>query len=437
MDLAGVARPDEVDSAIVRALALTPVPGESNLDALLRHLSSERLLVVVDNFEHVLPAARLLGELMVDCPHLRVLVTSREPLNLAGEHRVEIRPLAVPPVAGRVTVAELETTDATALFLAAARRHARDFRVTRDSAAAIGAICAGLDGLPLALELAAARVGALGLAGLGLWLQESRSNLGSGTRDGPSRQHTLRATIDWSHRLLTDSEQAAFALFAVFAGGAALEAAQPVIGASPQTLEALIAKSLMSRQHRDDGSVRLIMLDTIREYALEQLDTDPGRDTVRRAHFDYYLQVARRHVPLLLTHERASARQVLDAEIDNIRGALSWALEADPAASLCLAGVIGEYWLIAHEPGGLPWLEAAIDAAGARAPANDRARAHLRRSVLSSFTGNSPRVVEDLETALSLYRTCGDDAGDQRDTVCSRRHDGRHQRRSRARASLR
>ncbi len=385
VELAAVVRPDDVGSTVARALAVTPLPGESPRQALCRYLTGKRLLLAIDNFEHVLEAAELVAELLGTCPGLALLVTSRETLNLAAEHRVIIAPLAV-PATDTATVEEIESTAGSALFLAAARRRDNRFVVSTTAAPAIAQICSRLDGLPLALELAAARTGILTVEELAIQLGEAVTDLGVGPRDAPDRQRTLHATIEWSYNVLDEPLQRAFVHFAVFAGGATLEAANAVIGADLATVEALVGKSLIDRRRQPDGSTRLVMLETIRQYALGRLAADPEQQAVHRRHCQYYLALVEQAVPRLSTLDEPPALAVLDAEIDNVRSALQWALQAAPEISLRLAGQLGDYWRLRPDLEGLRWLDASLQAAGEGAPLTDRARARLHHADQLSFS---------------------------------------------------
>jgi predicted ATPase len=197
--------------------------------------------LVIDNFEHVLGAAGLLGRLLAMCESLIALVTSREPLSLAGEHRVVIAPLEVPREPERTTLHELEATPATAMFLATARRHDSRFVPAADSAPLIAKLCAQVDGLPLGLELAAGATQLLSVQELALDLSDAMRSLAVGARDSAARHRTLDATIDWSYGLLDEPQRRAFVRFAVFAGGASLDAAEAITGATPAVLSALLA----------------------------------------------------------------------------------------------------------------------------------------------------------------------------------------------------
>ncbi|MGA8718245.1 MAG: NB-ARC domain-containing protein [Solirubrobacteraceae bacterium] len=380
VELAGVARHEEVGSTIVRALAIALLPGESSESALRRYLTGKDLLLVVDNFEHLLPGAGLVAELLAASPGLRVLVTSREALNLRAEQRYVVGPLPVPVSPDQATVGQIEATEASALFLAAARRRDSRFAITPTAAPALARICARLDGLPLGIELAAARTGLLSIKELEAELKDAIDDAPTGPIDAPARQHTLRATIDWSQRLLDQDQQRCFFRFGVFAGGAALDAACAVTGASLATLEALTMKSLLDRQAQPNGSTRLVMLETIRQYALHRLADDPDRDATHRRHLEHYLSLVEKTVPKFATDE-AQVLAMLDREISNICAALAWALDSDPDAALSLSSQLGEYWSVRHDASGLDWLDAALKAAGDNARLHDRARAQLKRAV--------------------------------------------------------
>ena len=411
VELAGVERVEDVSSTLALALDLRLMQGENVDDALQRHLAGQHLLLVIDNFEHVLGAAGLLGRLLATCESLTALVTSREPLSLAGEHRVVIAPLEVPQPPERTTLQELDATPATAMFLAAARRHDSRFAPAAQSAPLIAGLCAQVDGLPLGLELAASATRLLSVQELALDLDGAMRSLAGGTRDSAARHQTLDATIDWSYGLLDEPQRRAFVRFAVFAGGASLDAAQAITGATRIVLNALLAKSLLDRREEMDGTTRLVMLETIRQYALRQLDDDDKRDLVRRRHCDYYLRLVEQNVARLSTRDEQPALAVLATEIDNVRSALRWAIEAAPATGLRLVGKLGEYWSIRFDPDGLQWLEGALRAAGEGAPLTDRARAIRWLADQFDLRNDGDATIARLREALVLFREADDHAG--------------------------
>jgi predicted ATPase/DNA-binding SARP family transcriptional activator len=418
IELAGVAAPEDVAAAIARALAVAPLPGEDAEAAIRRYLAGRHMLLAADNFEHVIEGAELIARLLRESDVLTVLATSREPLNLGAEHRFLLQPLAPPAQPDRATVADVQSAPASALFLAAARRHDTDFEVSRVTASAVAQICARVDGLPLALELAAAHTAVYSVSELVGVLGDAFGEVAGAPRDAPTRHRTLRATIDWSYQLLNEQERVAFARFAVFAGGAAFGSARSVTGASAQTLGALTEKSLLSRRDQGDGTTRLFMLETIRHYALQRLAEGAERGPLRERHFNHYLRLAELAVPRLSTHGETEAVRILDREVDNIRGALQWALDASPALGLRLAGCLGEYWRVRRDSEGLRWLDAALKAAGDAAPLLDRARARFHHALQLSFADGPEPAMPSFRCALALYRLA-DDHGGISSALCS------------------
>jgi predicted ATPase/DNA-binding SARP family transcriptional activator len=412
VELAGVAHADYVAPTLAHSLAVTPVPGETARDALERFLATRHMLLVIDNFEHVLAASELVAGFASSCPRLTVLVTSREALDLSAEYRFLASPLALPRRPGEATGAEIEQTAATAMFVAAMRRYDSAFEPQPSDAPTIARICARLDGLPLALELAAAQARFAGPELLAQRLNATLVGLGTGPRDAPDRQRTLRATLDWSHRLLSRDQQQALAAFAVFAGGATFESAQSVTGKSSGELEALIDKHLLHRAGAADLPPRLRMYEIVREYALERLAADPRREAVLRRHAEHYLALARATAPELYAHGELRALRELDREVDNIRAALAWSLDAAPELALALAGCMRRYWRIRRTAAeGVRVLDAALRRAGPQAAAHDRAEAQLGRSDLLFLLDRRAEGLGAAERALEIYRAAGDQVG--------------------------
>ena len=410
-ELASVGQPADVEETLARALDIARPPGETTYDALRRFLSPRRLLLVIDNFEHLLDASGVVGELLAACPALTVLVTSREALDLSAEHRVVIEPLALPETPEQATVAELQTTAATRLFLAAARRHDAGFAPDPGQAPAVARLCTRLDGLPLALEIAAARVELLGIDDLAAELDVALSGARRAARDVADRHQTLDATIEWSHALLNDVQQAAFAAFAVFAGGSTLAAAEEVTAAPRDVLHALIAKSVIRRRRQADGSTRLVMLETVRQYAAARLEERSDPQAVRRRHLDVYERLAASAAGRLNTHDGAAALAVFDGEVDNLTAALRWAIGHEPASGLRLAAHLGAYWDIRADATGLGDLDAALAAAGNVGDAADRARVLLSRAHLRGARHELNMAREDTKSAIDLFEDAGDEAG--------------------------
>jgi predicted ATPase/class 3 adenylate cyclase len=401
-------RAEDVPSAVVRSLEVRPLSGETPEQAVLRFLSPKRLLLVLDNVEHLPAAARFMSELLAACPSLTVLATSREPLALAGEERYPVAPLGLP--VDDADLDALRRVPAIALFAERARAHDPGFRVTPSNALALVEICRRLDGLPLAIELAAARCTVLAPAEIAQRLDAALAALGRGPRDAPARQRTLRATIDWSFDLLADAERDAFTACAVFAGGCTVRAGEDVTEASLDTLDSLVMQSLLVR--RGD---RLVMLETMRQYAGERLQERTAAAAVHRRHALHYLELAERAEAGLVGADRARWLASLDAEDDNLRAALRWALDlGEPEVALRLAAVVVVDWFwrgkgLAGE--GLSGVDAALRLAGPKAPAPQRAKALLARALLSGVAEDFDQAQRAAHDAHRLYAALDDARG--------------------------
>jgi predicted ATPase/DNA-binding SARP family transcriptional activator len=379
VSLASLHRAEDVPAAIVQALGTIVLGGESPDEAVHRFLAAKHMLLVVDNLEHVLAAAPPLGRLLEVAPALTILATSREPLALHAEERYPVSPLALPAGTTAGDPEALWAVDAVALFRERARAHDPGFELAGADPAVVAQICRRLDGLPLAIELAAARCGVLSVGEIAERLDIVLGALGAGPRDAPARQQTLRATIDWSHDLLDDDEKQSFARFAVFAGSATVAAAETVTHASLDTLDHLVAKSLLVRRQHAFAPSRLGMLETIRAYSSERFASAADAETVREQHCRHYLAFAERHGA-----ERAlwgaDAREHLarmDAEIDNLHLALGWAIgDANAELALALTAALGGYWLMRNRYAeAFDWIDRAVHLAGADAHPALRVRA--------------------------------------------------------------
>jgi predicted ATPase/class 3 adenylate cyclase len=401
-------RAEDVPSAVVQSLGVRPLSGETPEQGALRFLSPKRLLLVLDNVEHLPAAARFLSELLAACPSLTVLATSREPLALAGEERYPVAPLGLP--VDDADLDALRRVPAIELFAERARAHDPGFRVTRSNALALVEICRRLDGLPLAIELAAARCTVLAPAEIAQRLDAALAALGRGPRDAPARQRTLRATIDWSFDLLADAERDAFTACAVFTGGCTVRAGEDVTEASLDTLDSLVMQSLLVR--RGD---RLMMLETMRQYAGERLQERTAAAAVHRRHALHYLELAERAEAGLIGADRGRWLALLDAEDDNLRAALRWALDrGEPELALRLAAVVVVDWFwrgkgLAGE--GLSGVDAALRLAGPKAPAPQRAKALLARALLSGVAEDFDQSQRAAHDAHRLYAALDDARG--------------------------
>jgi predicted ATPase/class 3 adenylate cyclase len=371
VSLAALQRPEDVPAAVVKTLAIVVLSGESAEQAAERFLAAKHLLLVVDNFEHVLTAAPFIGRLLAACPGLTVLATSREPLSLQAEECFPVSPLALPTRGTAEDADALAGVDAVALFCARARARDPGFALDDANGPGVAEICRRVDGLPLAIELAAARCGLLSPNEIAQRLQHALGALGSGARDAPARQQTLRATVDWSHELLSAAEKQCFARFAVFAGGATVEAAETITHAGLDTLEGLAAKSLLVGGRHTHTPTRLGMLETIRVYAAERFAATADEQAVRERHYRYYLALARRDGTERALWGASGKEHLarLDADSDNLHAALGWAIEqADAELALALAAALGCYWVTRNRyADALHWIDQALDLPGADA----------------------------------------------------------------------
>jgi predicted ATPase/DNA-binding SARP family transcriptional activator len=405
VSLAALERSRDVAGAIVSALKIVSVSGESPEEALERFLAAKHLLLVVDNCEHLAAAAPFIGSLPAAGPGVTVLATSREPLAVHAEQVLLVPPLAMSDPAPHSDLDGLLSVDAIALFCERARAHDPDFELSRDSAGPVAEICRRLDGLPLAIELAAARCALLSPSEIAARLGAAVSALGSGPRDAPARQQTLQATLDWSHGLLDDDEQTCFARMAVFAGGATIDAAETVVGADLDTLDRLVAKSLLVRRQGRHGPTRLGMLETVRTYANERFAALPDWEAVRERHFAHYLSVAHHHGnhPALDGPDTREHLACLDDELENFRAALRFAAHRDAGERVLeLSVALVDYWQRRDRPDeALQWVLPALRDTDTAADPALRARA-LGKVIWplwdSKRTDELPAVVAEAKT---------------------------------------
>ena len=373
--LAPLRDPTLVLAAIAAAIGVKEEAGHSLAESVRLYLGEKRLLVLLDNFEHVISAAPLVADLLATCPSISIVATSRARLRLRGEHVYPVPPLRTPDLDHLPALAALAAIPAVALLVQRAQAAAPDFDLDAVNAPAVAALCARLDGLPLALELAAPRLTVLSPELLLRRLVPRLALLTDGARDLPERQRTLRATLDWSHALLGPAEQAALRQLSVFAGGCTLEAAEAVCAlgaaetstssAARQTadlLGALIDTSLLQREVGADGELRFGLLETVREYGLESLAAAGERDQAYRTHALYFLALAEEAEPRLLGSDQLVWGHRLEQEHDNLRTALTWAIDAgDAAVGQRLAGSLWRFWSArGHLSEGRRWLGDAL-----------------------------------------------------------------------------
>jgi predicted ATPase/DNA-binding SARP family transcriptional activator len=400
VDLSHLSDPALVPSAMADSLGLEE-QGDEPLPATVQtHLRHRQVLLLLDNFEVVDEAAPLLADLLGVAPDLSLLVTSRAPLRLSGEHQYRVRPLPL--------------RDAVQLFAARSRAVAPGFRRPGEEAEEVSRICRRLDCLPLAIELAAARTREYSPTEM-LDLLPGRLELASGgARDLPSRQRTLRAAIEWSYELLDDEQRAVFARVAVFSGGCTVTTAQDVCGAERSALASLAASSLLYERAGRGGELRFHMLETVREYALERLDEHGDGDLVRRAHAERYAAVAEA-AEVEANAPAAGAWLALEDEHDNLRTAVEWSHDAeDVELELRLVGSLARFWMhIGHLHEAKDRLEAALRN-GAGGPAALRGKAFGAAGRLALSLGDYERMKTHAESSLDAYRLAGDRPGEAR-----------------------
>ena len=459
--LTSISDPELVTSTVAGALSVSESAGRALKEDLKDFLGDKELLLLLDNFEQVVDAAPLVGELLSVCPGLKALVTSRTLLRIYGEHEYAVSPLELADPRHLPPIERLRHYEAIGLFVERARAAKADFSLTNENAPAVAEICARLEGLPLAIELAAARIKLLSPQAICSRLGDPLKFLTGGARDLPERQRTLRGAIAWSHALLSEDEQVLFAKLSVFSGGCALEAVEAVCDAKGdlsvdifEGISSLVDKSILRQEGSEEP--RFVMLEIIREYARERLEAGGGAEEIRRLHAAHFLALAEQGESRLREPEEATWLGRLDIEHDNMRAALSWTLQSEePELGLRLAGTLWRFWWMrGHYSEGRRWLEEALArdgrASAARAKALEAvgwladdqgdidravaaaeeglrisARAEIQSSVTASFIrmlGSAAYVRGDHEQAAQLFEeslTLSREVGDERSVASS------------------
>ena len=419
VNLAPINDPGLLAATIAQTFGVREIGEQPIQEVVKSYLRAKRLLLLLDNFEQIAEAAPLVAELLAIAPGLTVLVTSRMPLHLSGEHEYAVPPLALPdPQHLPPELAHLAQYEAVRLFIERAQAVKADFAVTNKNAPAVAEICARLDGLPLAIELAAARVKLFPPQALLTRLGNRLKLLTGGAHDLPARQQTIRNTIDWSYQLLNTSEQTLFARLGVFVGGCTLEAAEAVCTADADLpmeimdgIAALLDQSLLRQEEGVDGEPRFTMLETIREYASERMAASGQAETTQRQHATYFLALAERTEPELLGPEQGGWLKRLEGERDNLLSTLNWALDQrDAEPALRLSAALWRFW-DSRGPlsEGRRWLEAALGQ-GESLPTALRAKALSGAGYLAADRDTvSARIF--FEESLTISQVLGDKRG--------------------------
>ncbi len=420
VNLAPIREPAFVLSTIAQTLEIKESGAQSFLDLLKASLHDKHVLLLLDNFEQVVGGAVQVADLLAACPKLKVIVTSRTVLHVRGEQEFAVPPLSLPDPKHLPDLVALSQYEAVALFIQRAQAARPGFQLTNANAPAVAEICARLDGLPLAIELAAARIKLLPPQALLARLGQRLQMLKGGVRDAPARQQTLRNTIKWSYDLLDAQEQRLFRWLCVFAGGCTLEAIEAVChGAGDEMIDALdtvsslIDKSLVQQTEQEAGEPRLMMLETVREYGVECLLASEEDLPIRHAHALYYLRLAEEAEPQLKAAEQLVWLARLARELENLRAALGWLLEhGEGEQALRLPGALWWFWFMHGDwSEGRHWLEVALQLPSAQGRTVARATALSGVGELAWSLGDYPAAQRLLSESVTLSRELGDDWG--------------------------
>jgi predicted ATPase len=417
VDLAPVADSSLVAAAIATALGIPEQPRVPLLDLLTAALATGSMLLVLDNCEHVVTTCSELSDhLLRACPPLRILATSRRPLTVAGEQLWPVAPLSV---GGSIDAHGADLPEAVRLFAERARLVQPDFELSDRNVAAVHDVCRRLDGIPLAIELAAARARVLGMERLAARLDERLQLLKTEVRGVPARQQTLRAAIDWSYGLLNEQEQAWFCRLSVFTGGWTREAAE-AIGAATDGIHAdemvglltrLVDRSLVQVEPGADGVVRFGVLETIRDYALEQLRACGEEAALRQRHAAYFLALAEEGEPELWGPQPEPWLRRIEQDLDNYRAAITWLIDSsDVANAVRLGAALGRFWLtVGRYREGQALVAGLLRLAPAEGPTRVRARLMRANARLLAFEGDAAAAQPLAEAALADMRVLGPD----------------------------
>jgi predicted ATPase/DNA-binding CsgD family transcriptional regulator len=419
VSLAPISDPSLVAGTVAHAVGMRLAGPRLPAIGLRAALRPKHLLLVLDNFEQVLPAAPLVAELLTGCPRLKILVTSRSVLRLSDERDFPVPPLALPPAANAgPALIDLAGSAAVRLFVSRAQAAIPDFALTEADAPAVAAICARVDGLPLAIVLAAAHIRTLPPRALLTRLERRLPLLTGGSRDLPDRLQAMRHAIAWSYDLLSPAEQGLFRRLAVFVGGCTLEAAAGVgAGDGQQDLDvlagvaALVNQSLLQRTEQPDGEPRYGILETLREYGLDQLAANDEADDVRRRHAAWCAALAAAAAPELMGPTQTAWFDRLEREHDNLRAALGWLRSRGETAALRrLAAHLGTFWSVrGYAREGRGWLDLALEA-GHDLPARERVDALRANYQLALQQGDVATVAAVGDELLGIGRVTGDEA---------------------------
>ena len=425
IELSSVSLPELVPATIAQPLGVKDAGGRPVLDILKDHLADKRMLLILDNFEQIVDAAPQIAELLAAADGLKILVTSRFLLHITAEREFIVPPLSTPSGALLSSFENIKRNEAVQLFLERSQSAQPNFELTEENGRSVAEICARLEGLPLAIELAAARTRILAPSEILSKLESRLKFLTGGARDLPERQRTMQGAIDWSYDLLDENEKAIFRRLSVFSGSFSVEAAEAVCNSGNaggevdvvDEVSSLLDKSLVIRVEGKGGEHRFGMLEVVREYATEALETGGESESVARSHAGYFVSLGEKAEPFLQAAQSAEWLDRLEDEHDNLRGAMQWSLNNEPPMAVRLAVSVRNFWLLhSHLSEGYRWLKAALERGGEPA-------AELRFKLMNGL-GLAARFRGDYETARKAYAdglAAGQEAGDKHGVALSSR----------------
>ncbi|MFW9975291.1 MAG: tetratricopeptide repeat protein [Candidatus Thorarchaeota archaeon] len=412
-----ISDPELVVPIIARTLGVTETREHTLFDSLKAFLFQKKILLLLDNFEQVLPAASKIADLLEVCPRTKILVTSRSPLRLRAERELPVPPLELPPSKQISHLQPLSQYSAVQLFIQRAQSVKPDFRVTNENAPAIAEICYRLDGLPLAIELASARIRMLSPNALLQRLEHSFEVLRSGTRDSPERQQTLYSAIEWSYNLLNEHEKRLLRRLSVFVGGWTFEAADAICNADDDQridifdgFEKLVDLNLIKSPQEVNGNLRLNILETIREFSHQRLIKSGETDVIRRHQARFYLALVEQAEPELRAHSQTRWVNQLDSEYGNIRAVLEWTRQHDAELGLKMCGALWRFWEMHSYIGeGRVWLETFSKLS--LTPTKLRGKVLTAAAALAVYQGDFTVARTHVEEALSIHQYLDDKHG--------------------------
>ncbi|HVF30010.1 MAG TPA: protein kinase [Pyrinomonadaceae bacterium] len=424
VELSSVELPELVPATIAQPLGIQDAGGRPVMDILKDHLVDKRMLIVLDNFEQIVDAAPHIAELLAAAPNIKILVTSRFLLRITAEREFVVPPLSPPPHELLSSFEKLSRNEAVQLFAERARAADHGFHLTDQNIRSVAEVCSRLEGLPLAIELAAARTRVLSPSAILSKLDSRLRFLTGGPRDLPERQRTMQGAIDWSYDLLSDEEKSIFRSLSVFAASFSVGAAEAVCSHDGghdvvvlDTITSLLDKSLVRRVDGQGGEHRFSMLEVVREYAADALEAEGKHEAMKRVHAEYFVSLGEKAEPFLQAAQSAEWLDRLEDEHDNLRAAMKWSLGNDPAMAVRLAVAVRNFWLLhSHLSEGYRWLKAALESGGDPPP-------QLRFKLMNGL-GLAARFRGDYETARKAYAdglVAGHEAGDKQGVALSSR----------------